>query len=480
MEFLFLILAVAGIAFAVLTTARVRRLEERFENFSDRFDVIENGADRTARDAVAPSPTVRAPSALAPASRKTARVVGLESTPEATRVGPIISEPSPRKEPIVATMPEEDIPQRPLSVRIEDLIGGKLPIWIGGLALVLAAFFLVRYSIEQGLLGPTVRSAIAAMFGLALIGASEAARRIERFASDPRVGQALAGAGVASLYGTLYMAGQLYGIISPLVGFVMMALVTGGALALSIRHGPPTAIMGLIGGFTAPFLSAPSGNLVPLLVYLGLLVAGLFAVAIHRGWTWLALAATGGSLVWSLGLMAADLTGIGPSLGLFIMLIALGATILLPRTGSRDPRIRLLPMLAGFIQLAIFAPAIEFGLSSWLLYGLLSGAGLFLGWRDAKLMPASIAALGLVLILLFAGFDQGKSLTIWPRLARLSSLRFRGMCLRVAPEPTNIGPCLRSAAALAQPLSPALHKSHCSPIGNGAGSSSQVASLRRG
>jgi uncharacterized membrane protein len=309
------------------------------------------------------------------------------------------------------SLPKFSLPKVTLS--FEQLVGGKLPIWVGGAALVLAAFFLVRYSIEQGLLGPGVRTMLAAAFGVALIAASEAARRIPRFADDPRVGQSLAGAGIASLYGTLYMATETYGLIAPTVAFVLMATVTAAALFLSLRHGPPTAIMGLIGGFVAPFMAAPSGDLVPLIVYLGLLIAGLFAVAIHRGWMWLALAATGGGVAWTLGIIAADLTGIGPSLGFFIVVLALGATLFLPKSGVGTSRVRLVPMVAGFIQLALFAPAIDFGVTAWGLYAVLSAASLYLGWRDDRLMPACLAALSLVLILLFSAFTQDKAFASW-------------------------------------------------------------------
>jgi uncharacterized membrane protein len=356
---------------------------------------------------------VSAPTPSAPAENKPLEAEGASSEPAAVTSSPW----QPKPDPDPASQPPRDPSPAREKITLEALIGGKLPIWVGSIALILSAFFLVRYSIEQGLLGPGVRSVLAGIFGIGLIVASEAAKRIPRFADDPRVGQALSGAGIASLYGTLYMAGQLYGLISPTVAFVLMAAVTGGALFLSLRHGPPTAILGLVGGFTAPFLAAPSGNLVPLLVYLGLLIAGLFAVAIQRGWMWLALAATGGGAVWTFGILAADLAGIGPSLGLFIVVLALAATMLFPRAGANDPRIRILPMVVGFVQLALFAPAIQFDVTGWALYGLLSVASLYLGWRDPKLMPATLAALGLVLILLFAAFEQGKPLALWVALA---------------------------------------------------------------
>src|SRR5215217_6587694 len=48
----------------------------------------------------------------------------------------------------------------------ENLIGGRLLIWVGGVALVVAAVFLIRYSIEIGLITPEMRMIAAALFGI--------------------------------------------------------------------------------------------------------------------------------------------------------------------------------------------------------------------------------------------------------------------------------------------------------------------------
>ena len=392
------LLVVASVVFFILLNdqrGRIRRIEDRLDALARRDP---DELTRDARPVAAPP----APPPVVPV-RRPVPTSALQVPPRA-QVAPLA-----QKAPIETAAPIPRKPARTMAANFEALAGGKLPIWIGGVALILAGFFLVRYSVEQGLLGPGARTVLAALLGVILLLGSEAARRIGRFAEDPRVGQALAGAGIASLYGTLYMASELYALIGPLTAFLLMALVTGGALFLSLRHGPPTAIMGLIGGFSAPFLTVASGSLVPLLVYLGLLIAGLFTLAIHRGWLWLALAATGGGVLWTFGIMIADLSGLGIAVGMFIIILALAATLVLPKTRKIDQRLRLLPMLGGFIQLALFAPLVNFALSGWALYGLLSAASLWLGWRNRQLMPASIAALGLVLILLSGAFlrDSG-------------------------------------------------------------------------
>ena len=398
----FSLLVVASIVFFIMLNdqrGRIRRIEDRIDALTRR-DVESLVQD-------VPPASVPRPSSPAAPARLTVRASALQTPPRVQVASP------PPIEPVEVSQPAPPQPVRTFAASFEAMAGGKLPIWIGGVALILAGFFLVRYSVEQGLLGPGARTILAALLGLILLGSSEAARQIKRFAADPRVGQALAGAGIASLYATLYMASALYGLIGPLAAFLLMALVTAGALFLSLRHGPPTAIMGLIGGFSAPFLAEASGSLVPLLVYLGLLIAGLFALAIHRGWLWLALAATGGGALWTLGIMIADLSGLGIAVGVFIVILALAATQVLPKTREIDPRLRLLPMLVGFLQLALFAPLMDFAASGWALYGLLSAASLWLGWRERQLMPASMAALGLVLILLGGAFFRQSELAVW-------------------------------------------------------------------
>lgn len=314
----------------------------------------------------------------------------------------------------------------PVPLNLESLIGGRLPIWIGGAALVLAGFFLVRYSIESGLLGPAVRTAIAALFGVALIAASEAARRFPATAEDPRVAQVLAGAGIASLYGTLYMAAALYDLIAPLTAFVLVLFITAAAMGLALRHGPPTAVMALIGGFVAPLVAGfDAAGIGPLLVYLALFIAALFGLAIHRGWGWLALAASIAGFGWINFLIAAlhgrdqDLSAVGA----FTMLLAACASAALPATGTRNPWLRLAPLVAGFVQLLALAPSLEFGALAWSFYLVLAAAALFLSWRQSLYLPAVLAALGFLLMLEGLALLQPERVTT-PLAAALATLLF--------------------------------------------------------
>jgi len=353
------------------------------------------------------------------------------------------------------------------AIQLEALIGGSLPIWIGGAALVLAGFFLVRYSIESGLLGPAVRTLLAALFGAALIAASEAARRLPATAEDPRVAQVLAGAGVASLYGTLYMAAALYHLIAPLTAFGAVVLVTAAAMALALRHGPPTAVMALTGGFVAPLVAGfDAAGIGPLLVYLGLFTGALFGLAIHRGWGWLALAASIAGFAWINYLIAAlagrsaDLSAVGG----FAMLLAACASAALPATGLRNPWLRLAPLVAGFVQLLALAPSLEFGALAWSFYLVLAAAALFLSWRQSLYLPAALAALGFLLVLealaLLQSYDLGATHLAAAIAALLFGLpghllarRSRGWAALALGG--SAGPLLIAHAFMPWPLAPA-------------------------
>jgi uncharacterized membrane protein len=55
----------------------------------------------------------------------------------------------------------------------EERLGTRWAVWVGGLALALGGIFLVRYSVEQGLLGPPVQVTLGALLALALVAAGE-------------------------------------------------------------------------------------------------------------------------------------------------------------------------------------------------------------------------------------------------------------------------------------------------------------------
>jgi uncharacterized membrane protein len=313
----------------------------------------------------------------------------------------------------------------------ERYVGGRLLIWIGGIALAVAGVLIVRFSV--GLITPPVRLGLAAALGVALIAGGEIAHRQRGAELDPRIGQALVGAGILVLYAAPYGALVLYQLISNSTATFAMIAVTAAALLLSLRHGAPTAVMGLAGGFAIPYLVGDrSESAVPLLVYLALLDGALFTIAGRRGWTWLAAAATLVSFVWMLPLLfwapADALAG-----GIFILVLSLAASLVRAGEGWQLEFMR--PAAIGIVQLALLVGRSDLGLPAWGLFGALSLATFFLAVRRTEYRP--IPALALVAsLLLLAGKAVDPDQPWIPEVAVGVTLIFSGgalVALRLTP-----------------------------------------------
>lgn len=188
----------------------------------------------------------------------------------------------------------------------EERIGSRWPVWIGALALGLGGIFLVRYSIEQGLIGPGLRIALGALFAMALLAGGEWLRRSDRglptlpLADIP---SAVTGAGAVAAFGTVYAAHALYGFIGPAPAFIALGAVGLGSLVLAGVHGPLLGAIGLVAAFAAPFLVAtPEPNPYAFPLYAAVITAACLALAWIRAWSWLAIAATIASV--GLGVLA--------------------------------------------------------------------------------------------------------------------------------------------------------------------------------
>jgi len=314
---------------------------------------------------------------------------------------PVPPPPTPAGVVTFDWQPDEEPPERTetLGGLFERFVAGRLLIWIGGAALFVAGILLVRYSIEVGLVTPAARMIGAAVFGLLLIGGAEYAR-IGRFADDPRIAQVLAGAGLAILYATAYGSHVLYGLLDDRAAGVAMVAVSAGALAMSLRHGAPTAVMGLIGGFLTPLLvGKPSASAIPLLAYLAVLDLALFAIAWRRGWTWLAAAAVLLSFVWS-GYVLTKPPADALAGGLFVLLIGVAASVARPGEGRQLRLIQ--PLAIAALQLAALVARTDLGIQAWELFGLLGAASIVLALLRPEYEVAPPIGLGLALLLLAA------------------------------------------------------------------------------
>jgi uncharacterized membrane protein len=225
----------------------------------------------------------------------------------------------------------------------ESQLGARWAVWAGGLALALGGIFLVKYSIESGLLSPAVRLAMAGIFGLLLAAAGEAIRRkavpgSAAAYSNAMVPGILTAAASLTLFGVIFAAYGIYDYIGPTTAFVALALVGFGTIALSMLHGQALAGLGLLGSMVTPLLiSTETPNIWALFSFL---TASWLATAIasrQQHWHVVPALANVGLGVWAIGYMVfAPLIEAEPIIASLIAMIA-GSIWIWPGAYSGEP-----------------------------------------------------------------------------------------------------------------------------------------------
>jgi len=333
---------------------------------------------------------VRAGRALAEISRLRAELaLGQAAPPGASAPSRAVAPPVPA-DGLSPSLP----PPPPERIDIEELLTLRWGVWLGAVALLLAGVFLVRYAIDEGLLGPGPRCVLAGLLGLALIGGAEwLRRRPASAATADQAPPALAAGGVAVLFGAAYAAGVLYALVPAPAGFVLMAAAPLAGLALSLRMGRLVAAVGLAGAFVTPLLVQTHAPSMPgLFGYLLFVMAAALAVVRHTAWTWLGWATALAGVAWVLLAAATGAPDIWAP-ALFVPAASLLNLVLLPPAALDHP--------AG-ARLA------------WVPFGALGAAGLLL----TLLVPGTATWAA---VLLLAPLAVGKAARE-PRLDRLTWL----------------------------------------------------------
>jgi uncharacterized membrane protein len=225
-----------------------------------------------------------------------------EPTTTAKEPGPATEtlQPKPAAPPDLVTPPPAVA-----APTLEERFGTQWVVWIGGLALALGGIFLVRYTVEQGLLGPGVRIFLAAIFAGLLITAGEWARRNEIASGitaipSQHIPSILTAAGTVAAYATVYAAFALYGFLSPATAFILLGIVALATLAAALLHGPALAGLGVAGAFITPVLvPSDAPNYWALYIYLAIVTGAAFALARMRLWRWLAVTAVLLGAIWT-------------------------------------------------------------------------------------------------------------------------------------------------------------------------------------
>jgi uncharacterized membrane protein len=305
----FPVTAIVGVVLAIGTRDRMRTLEFRLGRIEKRLS--EPGAAPTA---VAPIPV--APMSAAPGTPpETPATPEPGPEPELLQAGIDVrqsGEPQAQEPQPAAAPPFAPVPPPPLqpgasapAPSLEERFGTQIVVWIGGIAVALGGFFLVRYSIQQDWFGAGMRVSLGALLAIALIVAGEWARRTEQLSTLVSIPTAnipaiLTAAGTAVAYADVWAAYGLYNFIGSAVAFLLLGIVALATLAAALLHGPALAGFGLVGAYVTPIIvSSDRPNYWALYLFLAVVTAAAFVLARARLWRWLAITAVVFGVLWT-------------------------------------------------------------------------------------------------------------------------------------------------------------------------------------
>ena len=361
--------------------------------------------------------------------------------------------PEPEQIPPIIPPTEPALPQQPPPARdLEAVLTTSWGVWLGSAALLLAGVFLVRYAVEQELLGPAARCGVAALLGLVLLAAAEFLHRHEGppLVGPFRVDQApsgLAAGGTAILFGAAYGAGPFFGLLPPLLAFAAMAAASLIALASALRYGPLTAATGIAGAFATPALVATQTPSLPgLFAYLLIVSAAALPVVRRTAWTWLGWATTIAGAIWVV-FAAIPATPDRWAAAAFVPAAAALNLLLLPGVALDQPvgrRLAWVPFAtlgAAGLVLETFAP----GVAPRTALFLLSPIAVWKGVAEPRLdrLPWVAASLGLLTLLVW-------TLPAWMPIG--VAIHAEGLVQAILPRawvPQPIMPFITAAAAFA-------------------------------
>ena len=404
--FLFL----AAPVLAIVSFVRIGGIDRRLRGLEAEIRRMRQVAKQAATEAV------NAP-VISPAAQPVARPVTQPVAPRVTQ--PVAQAPLKEAKPEEPTVPKQSAAA--INSWFPETLGAANWLIIaGGVMLALAAGFLIKYSVEEGWLGPVARVIIGGLAGLGLLVAGDAARRkslgrgeaILRFDALPAT---LTGAGIIALFASVYGAYALYGLLTPLVTFVLLVIISVAAIVLSFSHGVVIAGLGISGAYVVPLLvQSNDTSATTLFGYLFVVTCAAVLIGRFRLWTWASIGGLLASCAWSLFYIAEAGTAVDKDIlvvfwfGLFYLFAFVPQ---LEFSGDEtsggapfsDPA-NVLSTIAGTLSaLVVFGIFFisDHSLLSSLLLGALITSAVVIAWRDDRKLFHLYIGCGTGLIALF-------------------------------------------------------------------------------
>lgn len=251
-----------------MEATRLDTVERRTEDLEERLTRLEQLL-------IGPQPARRARPALV-------------SPPPPAPPTPQPAMPPPPPRPAARDRPLR-APQLPAQPRpsLEDLLGGRVLAWIGGVAMLVGLVLFFALAVSSGWIGETGRVLLVAAGSLGLLGLG-----VWLHDARGRTDAALASVatGIAGLFISVTVASRVYELVPAEAGFVLAlgvgAVATWVAVAWEARV---VGALGIVGALLAPaFVGAPSDQGTMALLFAA--SASAVAVLVWQRWDWLGFA----------------------------------------------------------------------------------------------------------------------------------------------------------------------------------------------
>jgi uncharacterized membrane protein len=290
-----------------------------------------------------------------------ARVKTLEGLLEVASVptpAPLPVPPAPprrmeRRAPVAPSEPRGDL---------EEILGGRVLGWVGGVAVVIAAALFVVMAVHNGWIGEAARMelAFAGSAALVVLGIWLYERR-----GQTQAALATVASGIAALYACTAATTLHYHLISPTLGLVIAGAIGALALVTAVRwDSQEIAGLGIVGSLLAPVF-VDCGTSTSALVFMTIALVVAIAVVVARGWAWLALIAYAVSLP---QLIAWLNTEYDPHLGLSLAVVGAFALLYVAAAIGHELRAPTEALRLSSASLLLLNASVTSALGLWVLY----------------------------------------------------------------------------------------------------------------
>ena len=267
-------------------------LSNNLDKYQNELNLLKQQLDLLQGQPIKQQPIVVPPVVIPPVVKTPEPKI--EIVPEIKTEQPIIVEEKIKVEPPIQVqeakhyefkIPPQALKQKPKSdFNFEAFIGGKLIVIIGIIVLVIGLGIGVKYAIDNDMLGPMARIALAYIAGGIIL-----ALALKLKANYKAFSAVLLSGGMASLYFTTFVAYSMYEAelgFHQLPAFIVMLIFTAFTVfAATVYDLQVIGIIGLVGAYAIPMLlSDGTGKIEVMFSYMLIVNCGILVLSFKKYW----------------------------------------------------------------------------------------------------------------------------------------------------------------------------------------------------